>query len=163
MLLSEFVYLLQFFCKLRCELIPHIWVCEILPRPTPLQNLDTKLKKMSITSKIPEISKIPYKLKCLRIRYYTQYWDFRSIKWLVNMWTHKVHAPLKCWCMYIPLLHFNFFLSLCFSPLNKMKFFISFSCAPLIYVIHQKNICRKHCSVNLQWCKISYIVSTFLM
>ena len=38
-----------------------------------LQNLDTKLKKMSITSKISEISKIPYKQKCLRIRYYTQY------------------------------------------------------------------------------------------
>ena len=38
-----------------------------------LQNLDSKLKKMSITSKIPEISKIPYKQKCLRIRYYTQY------------------------------------------------------------------------------------------
>ena len=51
---------------------------------------------MSITSKIPEISKIPYKQKCLRIRYYTQYWNFRSIEWLVNMWTHKVHAPLKC-------------------------------------------------------------------
>ena len=60
-----------------------------------LQNLDTKLKNMSITSKIPEISKIPYKQKCLRIRYYTQYWNFRSIEWLVNMWTHKVHAPLK--------------------------------------------------------------------
>ena len=34
MLLSEFVYLLRFFCKLRCELIPHILVCELLPRPT---------------------------------------------------------------------------------------------------------------------------------
>ena len=31
-----------------------------------LQNLDTKLKKMSITSKIPEISKIQYKQKCLK-------------------------------------------------------------------------------------------------
>ena len=61
-----------------------------------LQNLDTKLRKMSITSKTPEISKIPYKQKCLRIRYCTQYWNFRSIEWLVNMWTHKVHAPLKC-------------------------------------------------------------------
>ena len=60
-----------------------------------LQNLDTKLKKMLIISKIPEISKIPYKQKCLRIRYYTQYWNFRSIEWLVKMWTHKVHAPLK--------------------------------------------------------------------
>ena len=60
-----------------------------------LQNLDSKLKKMSITSKIPEISKIPYKQKCLRIRYYTQYWNFRSIEWLVNMSTHEVHAPLK--------------------------------------------------------------------
>ena len=38
-----------------------------------LQNLDSKLKKMSITSKIPEISKISYKQKCLRNRYYTQY------------------------------------------------------------------------------------------
>ena len=28
-----------------------------------LQNLDSKLEKMSITSKIPEISKIPYKQK----------------------------------------------------------------------------------------------------
>ena len=28
-----------------------------------LQNLDSKLKNMSITSKIPEISKIPYKKK----------------------------------------------------------------------------------------------------
>ena len=60
-----------------------------------LQNLDSKRKKMSITSKIPEISKIPYKQKCLRIRYYTQYWNFRSIEWLVNMSTHEVHAPLK--------------------------------------------------------------------
>ena len=60
-----------------------------------LQNLDTKLKKMSITSKIPEISKISYKQKCLRIRYSTQYWNYRSIEWSVNMWTHKVHAPLK--------------------------------------------------------------------
>ena len=60
-----------------------------------LQNLDTKLKKLSMTSKIPEISKIPYKQKCLRIRYYTQYWNFRSIEWLVNMWTQKVHAPLN--------------------------------------------------------------------
>ena len=61
-----------------------------------LQNLDTKLKKMSITSKIPKISKIPYKQKCLRICHYTQYWNFRSIEWLVNMWTHnKVHAPLN--------------------------------------------------------------------
>ena len=60
-----------------------------------LQNLDSKLKKMSITSKIPEISKIPYKQKCLGIRYYTQYWNFRSIEWLVNMSTHEVHAPLK--------------------------------------------------------------------
>ena len=34
MLLSEFVYLLRFFCKLRCKLIPHILVCELLPRPT---------------------------------------------------------------------------------------------------------------------------------
>ena len=54
-----------------------------------------RTQKMSITSKIPEILKIPYKQKCLRIRYYTQYWNFRSIEWLVNMWTHKVHAPLK--------------------------------------------------------------------
>ena len=45
-----------------------------------LQNLDSKLKKMSITSKIPEISKISYKQKCFRIRYYTQYWNFRSIE-----------------------------------------------------------------------------------
>ena len=34
MLLSEFVYLLRFFCKLQCELITHILVCELLPRPT---------------------------------------------------------------------------------------------------------------------------------
>ena len=60
-----------------------------------LQNLDSKLKKMSITSKIPEISKISYKQKCLRICYYTQYWNFISIEWLVNMSTHEVHAPLK--------------------------------------------------------------------
>ena len=60
-----------------------------------LQNLDSKLKKMSITSKIPEISKIPYKQKCLRIRYYTQFWNFRSIEWLVNMSTYEVHALLK--------------------------------------------------------------------
>ena len=37
MLLSEFVYLLRFFCELRCELIPHILVCELLPRPTLLK------------------------------------------------------------------------------------------------------------------------------
>ena len=37
-----------------------------------LQNLDTKFKKISITSKIPDILKIPYKQKCLRTRYYTQ-------------------------------------------------------------------------------------------
>ena len=60
-----------------------------------LQNLDSKLKKISITSKILEISKISYKQKCLRICYYTQYWNFRSIEWLVNMSTHEVHAPLK--------------------------------------------------------------------
>ena len=48
-----------------------------------------KTQKMSITSKIPEISKIPYKQKCLRIRYYTQYWNFP------HMWTHKVHAPIN--------------------------------------------------------------------
>ena len=60
-----------------------------------LQNLDSKLKKMLITSKIPEISKISYKQKCFRIRYYTQYWNFRSIEWLVNMSAHEVHAPLK--------------------------------------------------------------------
>ena len=50
---------------------------------------------MSITSKISEISKIPYKQKCLRICYYTQYWNFKSIEWLVNMSTHEVHAPLN--------------------------------------------------------------------
>ena len=60
-----------------------------------LQNLDSKLKKISITSKIHEILKIPYKQKCLRIRYYTQYWNFRSIEWLINMSTHEVHAPLN--------------------------------------------------------------------
>ena len=62
---------------------------------TILKNLDSKLEKMSITFKIPEISKITYQQKRLRIRYYTQYWNFRSIEWLVNIWTHKVHAPLK--------------------------------------------------------------------
>ena len=32
MLLSEFVYLLRFLCILRCERIPHILVCKLLPR-----------------------------------------------------------------------------------------------------------------------------------
>ena len=73
-----------------------------------LQNLDSKLKKMSITSKIPEISKISYKQKCLRIRFYTQYWNFRSIEWLVNMSTHEVHAPLKG----IPIVSLSRFFSL---------------------------------------------------
>ena len=93
-----------------------------------LQNLDSKLKKMSITSKIPEISKIPYKQKCLRIRYYTQYWNFRSIEWLVNMWTHKVRAPLNHLCVNIEhsFSNSNFALQLNFVlqttiPTNNMK------------------------------------------
>ena len=50
MLLSEFVYLLRFFCKLRCELIPHILVCELLPRPTLIHQ----------NTKITEIDEEPY-------------------------------------------------------------------------------------------------------